>query len=357
MLMREAERLSREEFRDRQWAKFRLRLEEWYASNPFYRRLLDEARVTPDDVLTFDDLRRLPMVTATKDYRFEGRDGPVSLLDLFEGRRQLAVYHFMFGPEWEAGCPGCTAVIDEVAPGRLAHLHARDTSFAVVSRAPFAKLESYKAARGWTIDCWYSSHGSDFNYDFHVTFDASVSPVLFNYRDANELATTKHAWAAQTENQPVEVSGLSFFLREGDEVFHTYSAYQRGTEPLIGAYERYLKVKEQIHDDKEALKDPELRDMVLEELPALEADVVRLEFEWGQPVDPDDLAKVVEGHPKAKVVLLTHNETSTGLTNPLRELARVAHDASRLVVVDGVSSISSIARRSACPKRSCGRRR
>jgi predicted dithiol-disulfide oxidoreductase (DUF899 family) len=181
--------------------------------------------------------RRLPMVTATKDYRFEGRDGPVSLLDLFEGRRQLAVYHFMFGPEWEAGCPGCTAVIDEVAPGRLAHLHARDTSFAVVSRAPFAKLESYKAARGWTIDCWYSSDGSDFNYDFHVTFDASVSPVLFNYRDANELATTKHAWAAQTENQPVEVSGLSFFLREGDEVFHTYSAYQRGTEPLIGAYQ------------------------------------------------------------------------------------------------------------------------
>src|SRR6266487_2252604 len=125
--------------------------------------------------------RRLPMVRIEKDYVFEGPDGEASLLDLFEGRRQLIVGHFMFDPRWEDGCPSCSAGADEVSDGLLEHLHARDTTFAYVSRAPIEKIERYKAKRGWTFP-WYSSHGSDFNYDFHVTLDELVAPIEYNYR-------------------------------------------------------------------------------------------------------------------------------------------------------------------------------
>ena len=123
------------------------------------------------------------MVRMDKDYRFEGPRGEARLLDLFEGRRQLMVQHFMFDPAWDDGCPSCSADADEIAPGLLAHLHARDTTFAAVSRAPLAKLEDYRARKGWTFP-WYSSYGSDFNYDFHTTIDESVAPLEFNYRDA-----------------------------------------------------------------------------------------------------------------------------------------------------------------------------
>src|ERR1700712_2786645 len=114
--------------------------------------------------------RELPMVEVTKDYTFEGPDGPASLLDLFEGRSQLVVTHFMFDPSWDAGCSSCTAGADEVSDGFLRHMHARDTTVAYVARAPLAKLEAYKAQRGWTFP-WYSSFGSDFNYDYGVTLD------------------------------------------------------------------------------------------------------------------------------------------------------------------------------------------
>ena len=119
--------------------------------------------------------RELPMVEITKDYRFDGPDGEVGLLDLFEGRRQLIVGHFMFDPEWDDGCPSCTAGADEVADGLLDHLHTRDTTLAYVSRAPLAKIEDYKARKGWTFP-WYSSFGSDFNYDFGVTMTPSRRP-------------------------------------------------------------------------------------------------------------------------------------------------------------------------------------
>ena len=109
----------------------------------------------------------------------------MSLLDLFEGRRQLIVRHFMFGPSWEVGCPSCTAGADELCDGLLRHLHARETTLVVVARAPFEKLERYRAERGWTFP-FYSSHGSDFNYDFHVTLDESVAPVEYNYRTKAE---------------------------------------------------------------------------------------------------------------------------------------------------------------------------
>src|SRR3954468_16978980 len=106
--------------------------------------------------------RRLPMVEITKDYAFEGPSGTVGLLDLFDGRRQLIVRHFMFGPDWEKGCPGCTAGADEMSEGLLRHLNVRETSWVVIARAPFAKLDAYRAERGWTFPM-YSSFGSDFN--------------------------------------------------------------------------------------------------------------------------------------------------------------------------------------------------
>jgi predicted dithiol-disulfide oxidoreductase (DUF899 family) len=147
--------------------------------------------------------RRLPMVRIDKDYVFEGPEGKTSLLDLFEGRPQLIVYHFMFAPGvhgWpSAGCDGCSMFVDQV--GHLAHLHARDTSFALVSRAPLQNIASFKERMGWTIP-WYSSAGSDFNVDFGLT-------------------TTDG-----------ETFGLSVFLRDGHDVYRTYFTDRRGVEAL-----------------------------------------------------------------------------------------------------------------------------
>jgi predicted dithiol-disulfide oxidoreductase (DUF899 family) len=181
------------------------------------------------------DRRRLPMVPVEKDYTFVGADGTVHLLDLFEGRRQLIVQHFMFDPEWATGCSGCTASVDEISDGVITHLHARDTTFALVSRAPIETLEAYRHGRGWTIP-WYSSNGSDFNYDFHVTLDESVAPLELNYRTRAEIeASPSAAWVLSAE-QPIELPGVSCFLRDGDAVFHTNTTYARGTEYLAAAY-------------------------------------------------------------------------------------------------------------------------
>jgi predicted dithiol-disulfide oxidoreductase (DUF899 family) len=178
--------------------------------------------------------RRLPMVKVEKDYVFEGPSGTASLLDLFEGRRQLIVGHFMFNPDWEDGCPSCTAGADEIANGLLEHLHTRDTSFTYVSRAPIAKIERYKAKRGWTFP-WMSSYGSDFNFDFHVSLDDSVMPVMYNYRTAAEHEQAGTSLYVEGE-QPVEGPGRSAFLRDGDTVFHTYSVFARGLETMGGSY-------------------------------------------------------------------------------------------------------------------------
>src|ERR1700760_76708 len=174
--------------------------------------------------------RRLPMVLVDKDYRFEGPDGEVGLIDLFEGRHQLIVGHFMFDPEWEDGCPSCSAGAEEMAEGKIAHLHARDTTLAYVSRAPYAKIARYKDKRGWTFP-WYSSHGSDFNYDFHVTLDPAVTPVQYNFRTPEQFAA-----AGQHFELVGEFPGRSSFLRDGDRVYHTYSVYARGLETIGGSY-------------------------------------------------------------------------------------------------------------------------
>jgi predicted dithiol-disulfide oxidoreductase (DUF899 family) len=178
--------------------------------------------------------RMLPMVEITKAYVFEGPDGEASLLDLFHGRRQLIVGHFMFDPSWEDGCPSCSAGADEISDGLLRHLHARDTTLVQVSRAPLEKIERYKASRGWTFP-WYSSYGSDFNYDFHVTMDESVAPVEYNYRTRAEHEQAGTGYYFQGE-QPSEQPGSSYFLRDGDRVFHTYSTFGRGAEQTGGSY-------------------------------------------------------------------------------------------------------------------------
>ena len=181
------------------------------------------------------DRRRLPMVRIDKPYVFEGPGGKATLLDLFEGRRQLMLQHFMFDPSWEDGCPSCSADADERSDGLVAHLDARNTTFAAVSRAPLAKLEAYKARKGWKFP-WYSSHGSDFNYDFHTTIDESVAPLEINYRTRAELEAASPGHWVLTAEQPIEMPGISCFLREGDDVFHTYSVFARGTEAIGGAY-------------------------------------------------------------------------------------------------------------------------
>lgn len=176
--------------------------------------------------------RMMPMVRVEKEYRFEGPDGPATLSDLFEDRRQLIVQHFMFDPSWEDGCSSCTGASDELSEGLLRHLHARDTTLAVVSRAPFEKLTRYKHKRGWKFP-WYSSYDSDFNYDFHVTLDASVEPVEFNYRDSKELVEHGLGWLLEDST---EQPGYSAFIEVDGEVFHTNSVYARGTEWLGGSY-------------------------------------------------------------------------------------------------------------------------
>ena len=177
--------------------------DEWLAARDELLRR-EKALTRQRDVVNADR-RRLPMVLVDKPYVFDGPHGEAGLLDMFGGSRQLIVQHFMFAADWVDGCPGCTASIDDLAQGTLAHLSARDTAFVLVSRAPLAKLDAYRRRRGWTVP-WYSSNGSDFNDDFGATVDGS------------------------------ELPGVSCLLRDGDRVFHTYSTSARGTEYLAGAY-------------------------------------------------------------------------------------------------------------------------
>jgi predicted dithiol-disulfide oxidoreductase (DUF899 family) len=189
---------------------------DWLAARKELQAAEEEAVRTLEQITSLR--REMPAVTIEKDYVFEGPNGKASLLDLFEGRTQLIVQHFMFDPAWDEGCPVCSYQADNVGP--LGHLHARNTTYAAVSRAPISKIEPFRQRMGWTFP-WYSSHGSDFNYDFHVTNDESVAPVEYNYRTAQELADRSEAWAAR----PGELGGVSVFLRDGGTVLHTWSGY------------------------------------------------------------------------------------------------------------------------------------
>jgi predicted dithiol-disulfide oxidoreductase (DUF899 family) len=168
--------------------------------------------------------RELPVEEIKKEYVFQGPEGRRTLADLFEGKRQLLVYHFMFDPSWDEGCPSCSFVADNFASG-LVHLAARDTAFAVISRAPLDKIERWKKRMGWSFR-WLSSFGTDFNYDFHVTLDDDHTE--YNYAPVS----------AQPASRPQkgEREGLSVFLRDGVRLFHTYSAYQRGIDSFLTTY-------------------------------------------------------------------------------------------------------------------------
>jgi predicted dithiol-disulfide oxidoreductase (DUF899 family) len=174
---------------------------EWRAARA--ELLLKEKAATRARDALSAERRGLPMVEVGEEYLFEGGEGKATLLDLFEGRSQLVVYHFMFAPEWDAGCRSCSAFLDQI--GHLAHLQARDTSFAAVSRAPYPKILPFKARMGWPLP-WCSSHACDFNRDFEVTLER--------------------------EGELVERPGLSCFLRDRDRIFHTYSTYERGLDGL-----------------------------------------------------------------------------------------------------------------------------
>lgn len=175
---------------------------EWEAAR---RQLLEQekAHIRAKDALSARR-RRLPMVEITTEYVFAGEEAPATLLDLFDGRPQLILQHFMFGTDRDEGCKGCSMMTDHVGP--LAHLHARNTSFAMVSRAPLAKLLAFRQRMGWDLP-WFSSGGTTFNEDFHATADGE------------------------------EDSGISVFLREGHRVFHTWSTQDRGVEPIMGVFD------------------------------------------------------------------------------------------------------------------------
>ena len=170
--------------------------------------------------------RDLPWVRVEGDYSFATEEGDASLGDLFGGRSQLLVYHFMFDPDWDEGCPSCSAVADGVV-GSIPHLEHHDVAFVMVSRAPLDKLLAYRRRMAWDVR-WVSSFGSSFNYDFHATIDPAVAPVEYNYRDQAELEAQNEAWRGWSGEQP----GMSAFARDGDDVFHTYSAYARGFDAL-----------------------------------------------------------------------------------------------------------------------------
>jgi len=173
--------------------------------------------------------RRLPMVEVVEDYQFTAGDGsPRELLDLFEGRHQLIIDHYMFDPEWEDGCMSCAGRVDQY--GNTAHLHERDTTIAVVSRAPIEKINRWKNKMGWTFP-WYSSCGSRFNFDYGVSFDETVDDPHYNYRSGP--AEWKRLGLTEP---PRELHGTSVFLRDGNRVFHTYSTYGRGTEQVGGTH-------------------------------------------------------------------------------------------------------------------------
>jgi predicted dithiol-disulfide oxidoreductase (DUF899 family) len=168
--------------------------------------------------------RELPWVRVEKNYLFDAPGGKVSLKEFFAGRSQLVIYHFMFGPDWNEGCPSCSFVSDHI-DGALPHLAARDATMVMVSRAPLAKIEAFKKRMGWRFT-WVSSYGSDFNSDFRVSFtkdEMAQGKVNYNY--------------AMQEFPSEEAPGISVFYQDaGGDVFHTYSSYGRGLEQLVGTY-------------------------------------------------------------------------------------------------------------------------
>jgi predicted dithiol-disulfide oxidoreductase (DUF899 family) len=198
--------------------------DEWLAARLDLLKAEKELTRRSDEVAR--QRRELPWVRVDKTYRFDTESGEATLADLFRGRSQLLVYHFMLDPDWDEGCPSCSSIADGFDETYL-HLQNHDVAFTAVSRAPLEKVLAYRDRMGWSFP-WASSHGSDFNYDFHVTIDPSVAPVEYNYRNQAQLEEADVAWRDWSGEQP----GMSAFAREDGVVYHTYSAYSRGLDGL-----------------------------------------------------------------------------------------------------------------------------
>jgi predicted dithiol-disulfide oxidoreductase (DUF899 family) len=226
--------------------------EEWLASRLELLKAEKELIRQSDEVAR--QRQELPWVRVDKDYEFDTDEGTASLADLFKGRSQLLVYHFMFGPDYTAGCPNCSAIAD-VFDGMVVHLANHDVAFSAISRAPLAKLQAYKKRLEWTFP-WASSNESDFNFDFNVSFteEQQRAGIEYNYRRepafiingigdalttrgegpvAEVAATTGTDVATFTRQRP----GMSAFARDGDTVYHTYSAFSRGLDGLWATYQ------------------------------------------------------------------------------------------------------------------------
>jgi len=194
--------------------------DEWLAARKAL--LAKEKAFTKERDALSQERRRLPWVKVDKTYVFEGLDGNETLADLFAGRSQLLVYHFMFGPDWKEGCPSCSFWADNYN-GTVVHLSHRDVSLVAISRAPLDKLESYKMRMGWSFK-WVSSYGNDFNRDYHVSFTPEEEKTAVHDYKAGGFGSS-------------EAPGVSVFIKGADgQIFHTYSCYARGLDMLNGAY-------------------------------------------------------------------------------------------------------------------------
>lgn len=196
--------------------------EDWLAARKALLALEKEETKLRDKVRA--ERLALPWVKVDKAYAFDTPEGRKTLAELFDGRSQLIVYHFMYGPDWEAGCPGCSFMADHI-DGMLPHLNNHDVTMIAVSRAPLEKLLAYKKRMNWKFP-WFSSYGSDFNFDYHVSFtreELASGKVMYNYRET--AAADAHD----------ELPGLSAFFKDEDgTVYHTYSDYARGGEEILG---------------------------------------------------------------------------------------------------------------------------
>jgi predicted dithiol-disulfide oxidoreductase (DUF899 family) len=218
--------------------------EEWLAAR--LELLEAEKAVTRRSDELASRRQELPWVRVDKEYRFETEAGSASLEDLFRGRSQLLVYHFMFGPDYEAGCPSCSAIADGFDVSAI-HLASHDVTLAAISRAPLVKLQKYKQRMGWTFP-WASSSGSDFNFDFNLALteeqQREAAVVEYNYRRSPARVATSGPvteFAAMCGTNPAtymrDKPGVSAFVLEGGVVYHTYSAYGRGLDGLWGMYQ------------------------------------------------------------------------------------------------------------------------
>ena len=199
--------------------------EEWLAARKAH--LKNEKALTRMRDLVAAERRALPWTKIEKDYVFEGPEGRRTLAELFDGRSQLIVYHFMFGPDWEAGCPSCSLLADHFDGANL-HLAHHDVSLVAVARAPVHKFVPYAKRLGWRFK-WASSYENDFNFDFHVSFtkeDMASGAVAYNFTTLDDLNYVQD-----------EMPGISVFYKDNNgDIFHTYSSYARGLDILLGAY-------------------------------------------------------------------------------------------------------------------------